>query len=390
MSMLAYFAELPLPGAAGLAFLVAAVACALLGLPVRLLSARLRIMDRPGERSSHSVPTPRTGGIAIVLGLLIGVGVVMAIQRGLEINRAFVIAAGIGALVAAVSFLDDIVSIPSLPRLVVHFVVAGGTIWAIGLRLTDLGLPMVYTDLPPWAGLALGTLFVVAYINFFNFMDGINGIAAFQGIFGGLTIAALLTWNVLTAEGGSKQGPSFNSIFTAAALAGACVGFLPHNFPRARMFMGDVGSTTLGFGLAMLTLVGGTRPLNQHLPWVAFVLPLGVFIYDATFTLSKRILRHENFLKPHREHHYQLLIRCGWSHTKVTALQALLMAVCCVAAMVYARAESMVNGDAVQLVVLAAVVAMFATYSVLVHRYFRAHRQDAPSVAFAGEQEARK
>jgi UDP-N-acetylmuramyl pentapeptide phosphotransferase/UDP-N-acetylglucosamine-1-phosphate transferase len=364
-----------LPLAIGVAFAVAAVASVLLGFPLRLVSQRLRILDKPGERSSHTIPTPRTGGIAIVLGLLAGVASALWLQPGRAMNLPFLVAAGIGTLVAAVSFLDDVISIPSLPRLAVHFLVAGGTIAAVKLFLVDLGLPFVHIHLPWWAGLILGTFFVVAYINFFNFMDGINGIAAFQGILGGATLAILLAWNATLHSRVTES----NSTLTAAALAGACIGFLPHNFPRARTFMGDVGSTTLGFALAMLTLVGGTRPHTGHLPWLAFVLPLGVFIYDATFTLIKRIIRRENFLKPHREHHYQLLIRSGWTHTSVTLLQGALMGVCCVGAIVYAFGARMDStaGGAVQTAVLAVVLTMLGTYSVLVHRYFARHGQAA-------------
>ena len=100
-------------------------------------------------------------------------------------------------------------------------------------------------------------------------------------------------------------------------------------------------------------------------------MPLGVFIYDATFTLIKRILRRENFFKPHREHHYQLLVRCGWSHTRVTVIQAGLMLLCSVGALIYA-----LGSNAVRLAVLAGLLAIFVAYSVLVHRYFAAHRLD--------------
>ncbi|MFB3892650.1 MAG: glycosyltransferase family 4 protein [Phycisphaerae bacterium] len=330
------------------ACLVAAGISLLLGGPVRRLGAALGIMDKPGRRSSHSMPVPRTGGIAIIAGAMVA----MALFG--KPNMPLLAAAAFGTLVAAISLIDDIFTVPSLIRLVVHLLVAGTVIGLVGLEPQDLGLPYLSMNMNAWTGAILAVLFTVGFVNFFNFMDGINGIAAFQGILGAGMIGVLLMW-----------GGADNSVLVAAAMAGGCLGFLPHNFPKARMFMGDVGSTTLGFCLSMLTLVGGCR---SELPWVAYILPLGVFIYDATFTLIKRIIRRENFLQAHREHHYQLLIRSGWSHTKVALLQAALMAMFCASAVIYTNGD-----DMSRLLVLAADLALMGTYSVFVHRTFARH-----------------
>ena len=209
-----------------------------------------------------------------------------------------------------------------------------------------------------YVGAGVAILFTVGFVNFFNFMDGINGLAACQGIWGALALGVLLLW------GGAENSP-----VVAAAMAGGCLGFLPHNFPRARMFMGDVGSTSIGFCLAMLTLVGGSR---CPLPWTAFILPLGVFIYDAVFTVVKRAIRRENIFRAHREHHYQLLIRSGWSHVRVTFLQAALMTLFCAGAALYSW-----GGDLLRLMVLATLAAVMAVYSVLVHRLFARHGKPA-------------
>ncbi len=324
---------------------------------------KLHIIDRPGSRSSHSIPTPRTGGMAILLGTLMG------LSLHAQPSMAFVAAAVVGAVITTISFLDDLVTIPSLPRLAGHFLVAGLTLVMIGLDLPALGLPYARVALPPPVGFAVALVFVVGFVNFFNFMDGINGLAAAQGIWGGLTLAILLAWG----QQGHEMG---NSFLYGAAIAGGSLGFLPHNFPKARLFMGDIGSTTIGFVLAVLTLLGSRHACigGEPVPWVAFVLPLGVFLFDATFTLFKRILHGENFLKAHRQHHYQLLVRCGWSHTKVTALQMGLMTLCSIGALLYAAGD-----DAVRLAVLLVVLCVFISYSVLVHRYFRAHRLDGPA-----------
>jgi UDP-N-acetylmuramyl pentapeptide phosphotransferase/UDP-N-acetylglucosamine-1-phosphate transferase len=332
-----------------LVFVLAAAASFLLSYPVRLLGLRLKIVDLPGPRSSHTEPVPHLGGIAILAGVMASLLVVT------KPSVAFLVAAGFGVLISLISLLDDLVALPSLPRLFVHLAVAAALIWMVDLIPTRFALPYVEIRAPAYVGLVAATLFVVGFVNFFNFMDGINGIAAAQAIWGGLAMGILLL-----------LGGSSNSVLAAIALAGGCLGFLPHNFPKARMFMGDVGATTVGFALAMLALLGSGR---TRLPWVAYTLPLGVFIYDATFTLFKRILKKQNFMKPHREHHYQLLVRSGWSHARVTGVQAALMTVCAVTAVAYAKADRLG-----QVALLVALLCIFVTYSVLVHRCFARHR----------------
>ena len=328
---------------------LAAVATFLAARPICALGRRMRILDRPGIRSSHTTPVPRTGGLAI----LVGMGVALAVLAGV----APLYLPALALLIAAVSFADDVRGLTFASRLLVQCLVTASAVALARLGLGDLHLPYLPAPLPAWLGAALAVLFVVSFTNFFNFMDGINGIAASQGLWGGLALS------ILMAARGSPNGA-----LAAAALAGACAGFLPHNFPRARMFMGDVGSATIGFTLALLTLAAAR---DAALPWVACILPLGVFLYDATFTLLKRILRGQNVVKPHREHHYQLLIRCGWSHARVTCLQTVLMLICFAAGLVYAAA-----GEAARLAVLAAVVGILAGYSVFVHLYFRRRRLD--------------
>ena len=114
-----------------------------------------------------------------------------------------------------------------------------------------------------------------------------------------------------------------------------------------------------------MTILGAR---HTDLPWICFILPLGVFIYDATFTVFKRLSRGQNVLKAHREHHYQLLIRCGWSHARVTGLQMILMTIFSAGAIIYAQ-----GANAVRLGVLAVLLSLMITYSIRVHRYFNAH-----------------
>lgn len=335
-----------------LAMVIAAAATYLLCFPIRKLSLRLHLLDQPTNRSSHSTPVPRTGGIAIIFGAIVGVGFVF------KPSLPFLLVLGIGGAIALISLADDIRSIPPIPRLIVQIVVAVGSILLVKLYPTRLDLPFIHmSDLPVWVGVALATLYVVAFVNFYNFMDGINGIAASQGLTGGVTLALLLLY-----------ASSGNSVFTAAALAGACGGFLPHNAPRARMFMGDTGSTTLGFGFAMLTLIGGAR---TDVPWIAFVLPFSLFIYDAGFTVIKRVVQGHNPLRPHREFHFHLLIRCGWSHARVMRWQDGLLILSAVASWGYFSFAD----DAIRVAILAGVAVMLVSYSVIVHTFFRRHQR---------------
>ncbi|MCL2700942.1 MAG: glycosyltransferase family 4 protein [Phycisphaerae bacterium] len=332
-----------------IAMATSAIICLLLGIPMRRLGVRLRIMDVPNRRSSHSTPIPRMGGVAIVLAMIF----TMALLG--KPNPALLVAMAFGALVSIISFIDDAVSLSSVLRLLVHLGAACVSIYLIRLHVTGFALPFVTISLPSWVGFGVAVLFVAGFVNFFNFMDGINGSAAMQGIVGGATLSVLLALN-----------GAGNSAMVAAALVGGCIGFLPYNFPRAVMFLGDMGATTIGFTLAMMTLIG-----TRKYPWIACVLPLGLFIYDAVFTICKRLLRGENVLNPHREFHFHLLIRCGWSHVRVTSLQVGLMLLCSAASLTYAW----VDNSMVRLIVLLAVLAMLVTYSIFVHRYFARHEK---------------
>ena len=337
-----------------IAFCLAALIAWILLFPIILIAKRLKLMDVPGLRSSHDVPVPRIGGIGILMGVVIASLIICSY------TTAFVVALGLGIVVAAVSFMDDVYTLPSMPRLVVHLVGAGLLVYLVGLEVPNIGLPYIQRvqPLPKIVGLILAALCAVGFLNFFNFMDGINGISSAQGIIGGITLSILLAMHA-----------NSNSMIIAAALAGGCLGFLPHNFPKVKIFMGDVGSTVLGFSLAMLTIIGASR---TEIPWVAFLLPFSLYLYDGTFTLFKRIIRLENFLKPHREHHYQLLVRSGWSHAAVTGIYSLQFTACSVLAILYAVTES----QPLRLGILIALVVWFGIFSILVHQHFSKKQQE--------------
>lgn len=336
-----------------MAFALAALVTWVALFPVTRIARRLKIMDVPGHRSSHEVPVPRIGGTGIIIGVTVASAVMC------RDTVALAVAAILGGVVAVISFLDDLFSLSSLLRLSVHLLGAGLLIYLVGLEIPAIGLPYLqWTEpLPKIVGLVLATLFVAGFLNFFNFMDGINGISSSQGAIGAIALSVLFAMHATS-----------NCVLIAAAIGGACLGFLPHNFPKAKIFMGDVGSAALGFALAMLTVVGAAR---TDIPWIAFLLPFSLYIYDGGFTMTKRILRRENFLKAHREHHYQLLIRSGWSHVKVTGLYTIQFIACAVLAVLYAHTESQL----IRLIILVALLGWFGVFSVLVHRYFAKYQK---------------
>jgi Fuc2NAc and GlcNAc transferase len=278
------------------AFLVSLVLVGLL----RQLAFRADMLDVPNARSSHPLPIPRGGGLAIVVATLVAAAAEAILKRGAVLDSLAWLAGG--SLVALAGFLDDLRGLSAIKRLGFHFGAAAILLLATG------GMP----DLP-WPGgtVALGTLgwiigaiAIVWSINLFNFMDGIDGLAAAQAIF--VIVSAVWLQGSDTGRGAPLP---------LLALAGAATGFLVWNFPPAKIFMGDVGSGFIGFALAagaLLTARHGPTTL-----WTWLVLN-GVFVADATVTLLVRLVRRERVYEAHRQHLYQRLSRRWRSHRTVT------------------------------------------------------------------------
>ncbi len=263
-------------------FLVAATGTWL----ARRYAIRRQLVDQPGERRSHSTATPRGGGIAIVVALLLAAAV---LGTRVPAERELFAAFGIGlVLVAGVGWWDDHRPLPAAWRLLVHLLAA--LVFAAALHRQGA---------PVWQVL-LAIVAVPVLVNVWNFMDGIDGLAVSQALLAAVAAAFFLTgpWSWL-----------------AAALFAACCGFLPFNFPRARIFLGDVGSGALGFALAALMSLAPGR--GEVTSWL-FLLPLAAFLVDAGFTLATRILRGERWWTPHVTHAYQRAAR-RHGHKAVTA-----------------------------------------------------------------------
>lgn len=279
----------------GWALLVAAVSSLVTALALGY-ARRMALLDQPGARRSHAVPTPRGGGVGIVVALacgLAGLWFMAPEERGLWLGFGFGLLA-----VAGIGWLDDHRPLPILPRLAVH-ALAG-----LGLAAGLSGWPETPED---WAGTLATAVGVMALVNIWNFMDGIDGLAASQA---GLVAVALM------AIGGA--GIDARMVLALFLLAAAAA-FLPFNFPRARIFLGDVGSGALGFAVAALLLVSIAR---GAMDWFYAPVLVSAFLIDAGLTLAKRILQGKRWWRPHREHLYQWAVRCGFGHPPVTMAYA--------------------------------------------------------------------
>jgi UDP-GlcNAc:undecaprenyl-phosphate/decaprenyl-phosphate GlcNAc-1-phosphate transferase len=297
---------------------------------VLVVLRRFRVLDHPNERSSHDQPVVRGGGIAFGLACVIAVPLSLT-DHGLT-------RVGLGVVTAAVAFgaiglAEDIWGVPALPRFVLQLV---GSSVALVFLLTNL------TGGAFWRfvfGLSC-LIALTAYANAFNFMDGINGISAVQSFIAGgvwMLLGAMRDIDVLIWGGG--------------ILAGASLGFLPYNFPRARLFPGDSGSYFIGGWQAALVIVG----VRAGLPPEAAAAPLALYVADTGTTLLRRIAAGEVWHEPHREHVYQRLIRQGWSHVKTTIVVGLFVAACSgLGLLALGAAWARITADAAMAVVLLA------------------------------------
>jgi Fuc2NAc and GlcNAc transferase len=284
-----------------IAVAVAAVAVAATGW-VRRQALGRHWLDVPTARSSHQVPTPRGGGLAIVIATAAGFAA-LRVAGAME-PRLLVALLGGGLAVAWIGFRDDRKSVRPAFRLTVHLAAAAWALaWLGGVPQLQFGERVVDFGV---AGYALGVLAIGWVVNLFNFMDGVDGLAASEAAFMALAGACL-----------SGYAAATDVAAAGVVFAAACLGFLAWNWPPARIFMGDVGSGFLGYVLAVLALAA-----MWHSPVALFAwLVLGaVFFVDATITLTRRLLRGERVHEAHRSHAYQWLARRWGSHRSVTLI----------------------------------------------------------------------
>jgi len=285
--------------------LVFAASALLTGLVLDRLR-RHAVLDRPGPRSAHAVPTPRGGGIAVLLALY-PAWLLAVPLAGAEDGLWIVLGAALPLV--AISWLDDLRNLSPAVRLPVHVVAV-----AIGLAAAAAGeAPPVFQGLlPGWLDLLVTGILWLWFLNLFNFMDGIDAIAGAEtvAIGAGVALLALVVWPLAGALPLAMPG---------LTLAAAAAGFLVWNRPPAKIFLGDVGSIPLGFlagWLLIETARGGA--------WAAALILPAVFVADATWTIVVRLARGDNPLRAHAEHVYQRAVReVGRSHGQVVAFVSL-------------------------------------------------------------------
>jgi Fuc2NAc and GlcNAc transferase len=258
-----------------------------------------KLLDVPNERSSHSRPVPRGGGVAIVLAFL--AGALLLWWRGSMPTALLATLFVGGGLVAAVGFWDDHVDLPARVRLPLHVAAAALAVALLG-PVQQVPVGAATWVAPAWIAWPVSVIGVAWLLNLYNFMDGIDGIAAGEAVSVSLA-AALVAGLVETALPG------------LTLLAAAAAGFLLLNWPPARIFMGDAGSGFLGYAFAVYLLFSANA--DARFVWV-WVLLLGVFWVDATVTLVRRLVAGERWYAAHRSHAYQhAAVRCG-RHLPVT------------------------------------------------------------------------
>nr|WP_312159040.1 glycosyltransferase family 4 protein [Pseudomonas juntendi] len=258
------------------------------------------LMDIPNARSSHTLPTPRGGGLSFVVAFLLA-ALCMAIAGPIA-PSVVVGVLGAGGLVAVIGFMDDHGHIAARWRLLGHFAAAAwGLAWLGGMPPISV---FGFTLAPLWLSSLFGALYLVWLLNLYNFIDGIDGLASVEAICVCVG-ASLLYWVTDHAH----------HAWLPLLLAATVAGFLCWNFPPARIFMGDAGSGFLGMVLGLLALLAGW--VNPLLFWGWLIL-LGVFVVDATFTLVRRLLRGDKVYQAHRSHAYQYATRHHGSHRTVT------------------------------------------------------------------------
>jgi UDP-N-acetylmuramyl pentapeptide phosphotransferase/UDP-N-acetylglucosamine-1-phosphate transferase len=286
-------------------------------------------MDHPNERSLHHNPTPRTGGVAIMGALYLGVlifGVLGWIRSSPDDSMPGVDSTGwwilmMTGVISIVSLMDDRRGLSIAVRFGVHLMAAALLVIGSGLVFhskTDSLLGFIKLG---WIAAPFTIVFVVWMTNLYNFMDGMDGFA------GGMTV---IGYGLLGYLGWQAHHPVISVIATLQSAAAA--GFLVYNFPPARIFMGDVGSVSIGF-LAAALIVLGCRDGVFDL-WVPVII-FSPFILDATVTLARRAFHHEKVWEAHRDHYYQRLVLSGWSHRRAVLAEYGVMVLCGAFALFY-------------------------------------------------------
>lgn len=287
-------------------FVLLFVSSALITAGVRAFLVRHGVMDLPNARSSHAVPVPRGGGVAIVAVFLSAV-VWLLLKQAIPAKLAWALLGG-GLAIAVVGLADDRFKLTPWPRLAVHSLAAAWAVWSL-----DSMRPLQFgggNSFGAWVSRGVAFIGLIWLTNLFNFMDGIDGLAGMEAVCVSGLGAILLFLNGL---------PSYARV--SSTLAAASFGFLVWNWPPAKIFMGDVGSGFLGFTLGVLALFSSKAGPELIWPWLIL---LAAFFVDATVTLLRRMFSRARWHEAHRTHAYQHAAQATGSHAKVTLAVAVI------------------------------------------------------------------
>lgn len=281
-----------------LTFLVFSIAASL----TFLLSKRAWLLAMPNERSLHFQATPQTGGLAILIALVLTNWLMIVLYGTVQ---GWVWIASGAALIGGIALLDDALEISPVWRLIIQFFAAFVVVSFGSISINYI--PLI-----------IQIFFIVWMVNLYNFMDGMDGFA------GGMAVVGFGTLAILSMDQPLLMGLN-------ALIAAGCAGFLVFNFPPAKIFMGDTGATVLGFLAATLILLGGKL---QLFPFWLGLLAFSPFIVDSTAVLSKRLIKKEKIWQAHRTHYYQRLAQLkGWGHKKTVLWEYALMLACSISAL---------------------------------------------------------
>ena len=286
---------------------------------VRLMMAA-RVMDTPEARKAHDRATPKGGGVGIVVTFLVGIAVLYRFAEFSRLaNPYFLGVIEASVAIAVVAFLDDLFDWPFIVKLGAQ-VLAALIAVSSGLYVTDFHIPYIGPVPLAWAGVAATLAWILFTTNAMNFIDGLNGLASGVALIASLFIAVI-----------AEQHGGWFAYAAAGLLAAGLAGFLPFNFPKARIFMGDVGSQFCGFMLAVLAVVA-SRFDGVELSFLLMPMLLSGVLFDVGFTLVRRAIQSETITQPHRGHLYQIAQRAGVSAVTVTLVHwgfAIFGGVCC-------------------------------------------------------------
>ena len=322
---------------------------------VKMLAYKVGAVDVPKDnRRMHKVPIPRLGGLAIFIAFMFSVLIFAQIDtqtKGILLGATIIVVLGV---------LDDIMALPALPKFVVQ-IFAAVVVVLHGCRIEFLSNPVpssaaTYMALPEWLSVTITIIWIVAITNAVNFIDGLDGLAV--GV-SGISAATMLVVALMVAEN--------NIAVIMAALLGACLGFIPYNFNPAKIFMGDTGSTFLGFILATVSIQG----LFKLYAIISFAVPfliLGVPIFDICFAIIRRLAKGQNPMKADRGHVHHRLIDMGFSQKQSVAITYMLTAILGLAAVVLTS-----SGEVKALILIGSVFVVGAIGFEMIFIYPRKH-----------------